>query len=235
MYRQDKSKQGVHEMPTSEAKQENPSKQLVNNLTDLSSFTAFGVVTLSDGQRVNVQMTNRHGLPAEKMYEDYKDYVKFLDLCAQDHNVEYWDGNRSNGDSKTPAAKNNGSTPEKKARRWDEPVPNAELPAELAEVTVDVFTQEFDVIKVLPQPDDKANVEFWKDNLKFPVGAKLNKAKYETIKGYFSHLELENMIDPAKAGEYRIAGIQYWTQGNEYEYNGEKKHYKNIVLLKPAL
>lgn len=72
--------------------------------TELSSFTAFGVVTLSDLQRVNVQMTNRHGLTAEKMYEDYKEYVKFLDLCAQDHNVSFWDGNKSDGTGKTPPA-----------------------------------------------------------------------------------------------------------------------------------
>ena len=36
--------------------------------TDLSSFNSFGVVTLSDGQRVNVQMTMRHGFNAENLY-----------------------------------------------------------------------------------------------------------------------------------------------------------------------
>ena len=65
--------------------------------TELSSFTSFGVVTLSNGQRVNVQSTGRHGLSAEKLYEDFKNYIKFLDLCAQDHEVEFWDGKKSEG------------------------------------------------------------------------------------------------------------------------------------------
>ena len=224
----------------SEAKEEvkvSVPKTQTQELTDLTSFNAYAFVTLSDGQNVGVQITSRHGIPADRQYADFKTFVEFLDLCAKDSFVKFVDkrnGTYPSEANSKPAEKTEGA-PEKKARRWDEPVPQAELPAELVDVTVDVYTQEFDVIKVLPQPDDKANVEFWKDNLKFPVGAKINKAKYETIKGYLSHLELDKEIDPAKAGEYRVAGIQYWTEGAEYEYQGQKKHYKNIVLLKPAL
>lgn len=64
----------------------------VGNPADLSSFNAFGVVTLSDSQQVNVQMTNRHGLSVEQMYTDFKKYVEFLDLCATDSSVKFWKG-----------------------------------------------------------------------------------------------------------------------------------------------
>lgn len=62
--------------------------------TDLTSFNAFGVITLSDGQRVNVQATMRHGMKADKLYEDFKEFVKFLDLAAQDSSVKFWDGQK---------------------------------------------------------------------------------------------------------------------------------------------
>jgi len=77
--------------------------------TDLNSFNAFGVVTLSDGQRANVQTTLRHGMKADKMYEDFKEFVKFLDMAAQDSSVKFWDGQKSSG---TPSdAPQTGSKP----------------------------------------------------------------------------------------------------------------------------
>lgn len=60
--------------------------------TDLTSFNAFGVVTLSDGQRVNTQLTMRHGVPLETIYEDFQKWVAFLDKCATDSSVKFWEG-----------------------------------------------------------------------------------------------------------------------------------------------
>jgi hypothetical protein len=69
--------------------------------TDLTSFNSYGVVTLSNGKKVNVQMTLRHGMRAEKAYEDFKNYVAFLDMCATDHDVEFWDGTKKEGEGKS--------------------------------------------------------------------------------------------------------------------------------------
>lgn len=63
-----------------------------SKLSDLASFNAFGVVTLSDGQRVNTQLTMRHGIPLEKLYEDFQKWVAFLDKCATDSSVKFWEG-----------------------------------------------------------------------------------------------------------------------------------------------
>lgn len=83
----------------------------------LSSFNSWGVVTLSDGQRVNVQMTNRHGLSVEEMYKDFNRFVTFLDLCAVDHAVRFWEGKGSEqttGKAEIKADDNVETEPERK-------------------------------------------------------------------------------------------------------------------------
>lgn len=212
--------------------------------TDLASFTAFGVVTLSDGQRVNVQMTNRHGLDSNKMYADYKQYVLFLDMCAQDHNVEFWDGSRKeNGNTPTKAPESTGnSTPPSNGNSGGSsgakhdgrtPLSQAEVPAELVEINKDIFAADFDYILIKPDLDEKSVVEFWKDDLKYPVGAKINKWKHDTIKQKLATLEVAD-LDPSKPAKVRIAGVQYWTKGAEFtNQKGEKSNYKDFLLAKP--
>lgn len=73
--------------------QENEKKAVVyeSKISDLTSFNAFGVVTLSDGQRVNTQLTMRHGIPLDVAYEDFKKWVAFLDMCATDSGAKFWE------------------------------------------------------------------------------------------------------------------------------------------------
>jgi hypothetical protein len=83
-------------MSPQDNKQEMKVDGWVGNPADLSSFNAYGVVTLSDGQTVNVQLTGRHGIFAdERLYEDFKKFVAFLDKCAIDSAVKFWDGKKS--------------------------------------------------------------------------------------------------------------------------------------------
>lgn len=214
--------------------------------TDLSSFNSYGVVTLSNGQEVNVQMTYRHGFSPTDMYNDFKNYVAFLDMCATDHSVKFWDGSRKGDTPVSNASNGNGSTPaesapsagDKPKRNYKDPIPQGELPEELVQVNEPVYAAEFDFFVVKPDLDGKSVVEFWKDDLNFPVGAKMNKWKHDTIKQAMANLT-EQAIDPGKAEKYRVAGTQYYVLGNEFTIaqgpkKGEKSHYKNIILLKPT-
>jgi hypothetical protein len=211
-------------------------------ISDLTSFNTYGVVTLSNGKQANVQITLRHGLAPEKAYDDFKNFVKLLDLMAQDHEVVFWDGVRKYDNGSKPAAESggtNGATPsngsngDKPKRNYKDPVPQAELPAELAEVTVDIWAAEFDALEILPKPDEKSSINFIKDGLQYPVGS-INKWRYATIKEFLASLT-EDEINPAVAKVHRIAGVLYWKQGNAYtDKNGAQKHYKDVVLAKPA-
>lgn len=201
----------------------------VGNPADLTSFNSFGVVTLSDGQQVNVQITVRHGISTEKAYEDFKKYVALLDLCATDSAVKFWDGKKG---EKPSAEKSSAEQPTEKKRRYDEPIPQGELPEELVEVTVDVFEQDFDYFVVTPELDDKASVKFYKDSLEWPVGASINKWKHKTVQEAIESVVPE--INPSQASKHRVAGVQYWKKGAEYiGKNGKKSNYKDLLLVKP--
>lgn len=69
--------------------------QYESKLSDLTSFNAYGIVTLSDGQRVNTQLTMRHGIPLEEAYKDFRKWVEFLDICATDSSVKFWEGDKT--------------------------------------------------------------------------------------------------------------------------------------------
>lgn len=213
----------------------------VQNLTDTASFNAFVVVTLSNGQEASTQLTYRHGIDENAYFEDFQKWYRILDRIAQDGGDKPYARFHNGGKASAPASPEQPIKPsdaEKPKRNYKDPISQAELPAELAETNEDVFAAEFDAFKILPQPDNKSTVEFWKDGLDFPVGAKMNKWKHDTIINALAKLT-EQEIDPAKAAEYRIAGVQYWVKGNEFTITqgakkGEKSHYKNLVLLKPA-
>ena len=129
--------------------------------------------------------------------------------------------------AETPAA----GVPEKKGYE-QRPVPASELPEGLPEGIV-VFKEDFDEVEIIPQPDNKASVSFWRDGLKFPIGAKINKWKNENVTQALLPL---GEIDPTKAQKVRVAGTQFYSQGSEYiiaqgAHKGEKSHYKDFRLL----
>lgn len=211
-----------------------PQSQWIGDPTNLSSFNSYGIVTLSDGQRVNVQFTMRHGVSAEKWREDLRKYIGELDFAATDLGVKFWDGNKA-AQPKENTMVSDGEKSEKSEHRYDQPLSQAELPAELAEITADVFQQDFDYFVVEPQLDEKSSVKFFKDNLEWAVGAQINKWKYATIKEFLA--PLGQPIDPEKAAKYRVAGVQYWKKGAEYTATkgknaGKKTNYKDLLLVK---
>lgn len=230
----------------SEANQE-VTKEQVQNVTDLTSFNAYAFITLSDGQSVGVQITGRHGIPAERMYEDFKAFASFLDMCATDHAVKFVDkrngtypNEAQNGAKSVSIAPNGANTSKSDSKRdWKKPLPASEVPAELTDLNEDVYGVEFDYFVVEPKPEGKSVVKFFKDGLEFPVGAQMNQWKHETIKEALAQLT-EKEINPKEAEKYHIAGIQYFVLGSEYTiqqgaHKGEKARYKNLKLLKPAL
>jgi hypothetical protein len=192
-------------------------------------------MTLSDGQRVNIQFTMRHGVRAEKWREDLRKYIAELDFAAVDLGVKFWDGNKATQPKESTVQSSGG---EKKERRYDQPLSQAELPAELAEITVDVFEQDFDYLLIEPQLDEKSSVKFFKDDLEWAVGGQINKWKYATVTEFLSPLSIE--IDPSKASKHRVAGMQFWKKGAEYTATkgknaGKKTNYKDVLLVKPTL
>jgi hypothetical protein len=223
-------------------------KQQVQNLSDLASFNAFCMVKLPKGGSVSTQLTYRHGMPEEAYIEDFQKWYRILSRLEADGGdepyVEFWNGAKS-----TPASPAHVSQPDKPSngngsggsggskRNYKDPIPQAELPAELVEVNENVYAADFDYILIKPDLDNKSVVEFWKDDLKFPVGAKMNKWKHDTIAGKLATLDLSEPVDPSKPAKIRVAGIQYWSKGGEYEYTKDgvthKTNYKDLLLVKP--
>lgn len=212
----------------------------------LTSFNSWGVVTLKSGKRVNAQFTSRHGISADEMWEDFVNYKNFLELCDT-FGIEFWAGKGSdtNGTNGATAAtvpspqtttQENSQTPpspEKPKRDYTKPVPENELPPELNGTTVPVFVQDFDAIEILPQLDEKATVKFFKDGLQWAVGAPINKWKHEQVA---KALEALGEIDPTKPAKIRVAGEQYWVEGNIYkDQQGVERRYKNLKLVQATL
>jgi len=88
------------------AEKTEPTKVYQNNLSDLTSHNAYGVVTLENGQRVNVQFTFRHGASADHAMHDFGEYYKFLNQIAGAFDVEFWQGKNGGKELKSdmPAA-----------------------------------------------------------------------------------------------------------------------------------
>ena len=123
-----------------------------------------------------------------------------------------------------------GAESEKKAYE-PAPVSASDLPEGLPE-GIECFKEDFDEIEITPQADDKATVTFYRDGMKFPVGAKINKWKCQNVVQALAPL---GEFDVTKAQKVRTAGTQYYSKGSEYiiaqgAHKGEKSHYKDFRL-----
>jgi hypothetical protein len=87
-----------------------------------------------------------------------------------------------------------------------------------------------EIIKVLPQPDEKVTLEFYDAGKKFPV-IKVNKWKVADAQGLLKHVTSQ---DVSKAAEVKVAVKIYWEQGAEFEFNGKKGRFKNVKHIRPA-
>lgn len=111
----------------------------------------------------------------------------------------------------------------------EKPVPQSELPDDLpgaSEGAGEYFKHDFDYFVVEPKPDNKATVKFYKDGLKWPVGAPINNWKAKSVQEALFRL---GEIDVSKAQTVRVAGTQFYTYGNEYtKPDGTKGRYKDF-------
>ena len=189
------------------------------------SVNAFIDVDIN-GENVKFQITSRYNSTPEKIVKTTKAAIEaFAQIRA-----EY--PRPANVVKSTNSAPSDDGEKKKFEVR---PVPAAELPEGLPEGG-EYFKDEFDYFEITPQADDKATVTFYKDNLKFPIGARINKWKNENVKVALSSL---GEFDVTKAQKPRVPGTQYWTKGSEYiiasgAHQGEKSHYKDLRLIVPS-
>jgi hypothetical protein len=93
---------------------------------------------------------------------------------------------------------------------------------------------EANTVRVLPQPDNKATLEFYADGKKF-AGVKVNKWKIESVNGLMKHVTTEDM---SKAAEYKLHCAVYYTEGAEGKMKGDDGqektfHYKDVAHVRP--
>jgi hypothetical protein len=88
-------------------------------------------------------------------------------------------------------------------------------------------TYQADIVKVLPQPDNRVTLEFWGAGRKYP-DLKVVKWKLESANGLMKHVTSEPMD---KAAEYKLACVVYYTHGKEFEPG---KFYKDVAHVRRA-
>lgn len=92
------------------------------------------------------------------------------------------------------------------------------------------ITFDANIVKVLPQPDNKVTLEFYADGKKYP-GVKVNKWKVESVAGLMKRVTSEPMD---KAAEYRLNCRVYYTEGAEGKTaDGKTFHWKDVAHVRP--
>jgi hypothetical protein len=89
------------------------------------------------------------------------------------------------------------------------------------------LTKSIDIIKVLPQPGDKVNIEFWQTGRKY---AELY-AKGWSLDRVRSLLSTVTKHDPSRPAELPIKCNVAYTLGKEYKPG---KHYEDVQAIYPA-
>jgi hypothetical protein len=180
------------------------------------SINAFLDVPI-DAELVRFQVTSRYGSTAEKIVKTTEAVIDAYKQLRAAHPLP----ERKTVEAPRPAEQ--AATSE--AKKGYEHKPVASVPDGLPDG--EYFSDEFDYFVVEPQPDNKVTVKFYKDSLKFPVGASINKWKHASAKTALDVLVAD--FDPARAEKYRVAGVQFWTKGNEYtKQDGTKSNYKDF-------
>lgn len=180
------------------------------------SVNAF-VDVLVDGEAVKFQVTSRYGSTPEKIFKTTSAAIEAYRMLRQSY------------PKPEHAPRVSDVAPESGEKKYEpKPVQHEGLPDGM-----DAFKEDFDEIEITPQPDDKVTVAFYRDGLKFPVGARINKW---TIKNVTQALVPIGEFDLTKAAKIRVAGTQYYTNGAEYIVStgakkGEKSHYKDLRLI----
>ena len=203
--------------PNPEVKNE---QQYIYQTDQQVSVNAFIDISI-DGEPVRFQVTSRYGATSDKISKTVTAAIEAYRAIREAY---------AKPEQPQRAVELIGVT-EKKSFE-PKPISASELPEGLPE-GIECFKEAFDEIEITPQADDKVTVTFYRDGLKFPVGAKINKWKNENAVKTLSPL---GEIDVTKAAKIRITGAQYYSNGAEYiiasgTKKGEKSHYKDIRLI----
>jgi hypothetical protein len=183
-----------------------------------------------EGETVRLQITTRNGADTARIVSVVNEHIGAYTALRQEHPRTVVQVKPATAE---PVRGNEHKGPQ--------PVPASELPAELPSTSEGQFSEyfrdDFDYIVIEPKPDDKATVKFYKDSLKFPVGAPINNWKNKSVA---EALQALGDIDPSKAQQLRVAGVQYWVNGNSYviaqgPHKGETSHYKDLKLVQATL
>lgn len=188
-------------------------QQFVYHTDQQVSVNAFIDIDV-DGEPVRFQVTNRYNATAEKIAKTTQAAIEAYKALR---------ANYPRPEGKVAPSNAPAQSSEKKYE--PKPVRHEGLPEGM-----EAFKEDFDEIEITPQADDKVTVAFYRDGMKYPVGAKMNKWKIANAAQTLSAL-LEQ-VDLTKAAKVRVAGTQYYTNGNEFtNQKGEKSHYKDLRLI----
>lgn len=167
-----------------------------------------------DGESVKIQLTARFGSSPQLVADQAKALIEGYRLARQAY--------------PRPSRPASVATPESEPAKKFEKKPAENLPEGLPDGII-AFKEDFDEIEVTPQADNKVTVAFLRDGMKYPVGAKMNKWKNENAA---KSLVALGEFDLTKAAKIRVAGTQYYSEGNEFtNQKGEKSHYKDLRLI----
>lgn len=181
------------------------------NEDQISSANAYFDVDI-DGEAVKLQITARFGSTPQVISDQVKAIVEGYRMARQNYPRPV------NSTAHQPTEPNGEKKYEPK------PVKHEGLPEGM-----EAFKEDFDEIEITPQADEKVTVAFYRDGLKFPVGAKINKWK---IQNAAQSLNVLGELDLTKAAKVRVAGTQYYTNGSSYiNSKNEKAFYKDIRLV----
>jgi hypothetical protein len=91
-------------------------------------------------------------------------------------------------------------------------------------------------VKILPQPGDRINIEFYSDDRKTPHNdfPSIKATKYDVGRamGLLKHVTSADVTKPA---EFMCRCKVYWTEGKEYKKaDGGTGHYRDIHHVRPA-
>lgn len=209
--------------PTQEVKNEMEFTYSVDQQVSVNAFIDVDV----NGEAVKFQITSRYNSTPEKIVKTTKAAIEAFSQLRTEYQRP-----------SAPAKSTVNSQPAEagEGKKFEvRPVPESEKPEGLPE-GIEVFKDDFDYFEIIPQADNKATVTFYKDNLKFPIGARINKWKNENVVTALAPL---GEFDVTKAQKPRVGGSQYWSKGSEYVIasgarQGETSHYKDIRMITAA-
>lgn len=169
-----------------------------------------------NGEIFDVQVTGRYGTDAKKLVETTEAVIEALVELRNKH------PRPTAGQAKPPV--NNPSPEEILGEPVYEDI-ELEPPAGKQWITFDA-----DILKVLPQPEGKVTLEFYRSGQKY-AGVKVNKWKVDAAQGLLKHVTSSKVTEPA---QYDLRCRVYYTEGKEGKTeDGKVFHYKDVSHVRP--